>query len=501
MLIFFSFIFYSCNKDKNDGSSKGKVEFAFSNTFVTSALKTSLKAATDTPISYIVSSAIITIEDASGNIIQNAVSIPLTNMNGNYISSPIALVTGNYQLTEFLLVNQNNQVIYASPLKSSKLAYLVSQPLPITFNIQTNIVTNVKPEVLNTYGYSPEDFGYATFSFNIDSTFNFLVGAFIYNSSAKNYQLTTASIAIYYDSTLVYTGKLSNTLKDSSGIVSPSDSLGLTTQITLPAKYSSYKIVITKPNYTTYQQTFTKAQLEQYYLSTNKGPLIVILTNSNNTLLNGLVAYYPFNGDVLDHSGNNNNGIAYGNLMATADHHGNPNSAYYFNGINSYIQVPNSPSLNPTNQLTISLWIEIDTFMNRYTSFIDKGGPTTSGFTNREYFEYFNNQNVIWIESSGDNSPHNYVGSYFPGLNTWFQFTAVIDRLVSHQMQVYINGVLKGTIPDSYSQFTTNSYPLLIGSWSETNPEYSPFFKGRMDEIRIYNRVLSQAEITSLYNQ
>ena len=80
-------------------------------------------------------------------------------------------------------------------------------------------------------------------------------------------------------------------------------------------------------------------------------------------------------------------------------------------------------------------------------------------------------------------------------------FTAVVDRIVNHQMQVYINGVLKGTITDTYSNFTINNYPLLIGAWSETNQEYTPFFKGKLDELRIYNRVLSQAEITSLYNQ
>ena len=99
------------------------------------------------------------------------------------------------------------------------------------------------------------------------------------------------------------------------GIVSPSDSLGIANNIALPAKYINYKLVISKPSYATYQQTFTKTQLKQYYISSNKGPLIVVLSSLSNTLLNGLVAYYPLNGDVLDHSGNNNNGTAYGRSL------------------------------------------------------------------------------------------------------------------------------------------------------------------------------------------
>ena len=204
-LILLLVIVFSCNKDKyENSSSKGQVEFTLSG----DVQQMAVRSASDSAVSNVISAAVVTITDASGNIIQNGVSIPLSNINGSYISNPIALITGNYQLTEFLLVNQKNQVIYASPLKSSKLAYLVTNPLPNAFSVQTNVVTKLNPEVIPTYGKSPQDFGYATFGFNIDSTFNFLVGAFIYNTTSKNYQLTTASISIYYDSALVYTGRL-----------------------------------------------------------------------------------------------------------------------------------------------------------------------------------------------------------------------------------------------------------------------------------------------------
>ena len=69
------------------------------------------------------------------------------------------------------------------------------------------------------------------------------------------------------------------------------------------------------------------------------------ISNSPAFLTNGLIAYYPFNGNANDASGNGNNGTVYGATL-TADRFGNPNSAYYFNGTNNYITaaIPNLPS-------------------------------------------------------------------------------------------------------------------------------------------------------------
>src|SRR6266480_3163043 len=72
-----------------------------------------------------------------------------------------------------------------------------------------------------------------------------------------------------------------------------------------------------------------------------------ILGVAQVNLSQGLVAYYPFNGNANDQSGNNNNPF-FNNAVLTSDRNGNPNSAYYFNGTNSYMQIPNSASLNPT---------------------------------------------------------------------------------------------------------------------------------------------------------
>jgi hypothetical protein len=88
-----------------------------------------------------------------------------------------------------------------------------------------------------------------------------------------------------------------------------------------------------------------------------------------------LVAYYPFNGDAKDLSGNGNHPI-FNNATLTIDRAGNSNSAYSFNGTDSYIRVPNSPSLNPAYQISICAWVKVKEFYLgpcRGTSILMKG--------------------------------------------------------------------------------------------------------------------------------
>src|SRR5579862_6202583 len=78
---------------------------------------------------------------------------------------------------------------------------------------------------------------------------------------------------------------------------------------------------------------------------------------SQTFITNGLVAYYPFNGNAHDQSGNGNDGTVYGASLTT-DRFGFLTNAYLFNGANDYIQVGDTPVLTMTNFLTISAWIK-----------------------------------------------------------------------------------------------------------------------------------------------
>src|SRR5215212_9357905 len=78
---------------------------------------------------------------------------------------------------------------------------------------------------------------------------------------------------------------------------------------------------------------------------------------------NGLVAWYPFNGNANDESGNGNNGVVNGAAL-TSDRLGNLNAAYDFNGVNNYISVTGNSSLhNIADSMSCSIWIFTPPFL------------------------------------------------------------------------------------------------------------------------------------------
>ena len=99
--------------------------------------------------------------------------------------------------------------------------------------------------------------------------------------------------------------------------------------------------------------------------------IVVFCGMAHAGLNDGLVAYYPLSGNANDASGHGHNGTVQG-ANPTTDRFGNPNSAYYFDGINDYITVPDDGSFNVGNYLTISLWIKFPGTPPSVGSFVSK---------------------------------------------------------------------------------------------------------------------------------
>lgn len=192
---------------------------------------------------------------------------------------------------------------------------------------------------------------------------------------------------------------------------------------------------------------------------------------------NGLVAYYPFNGNANDASGNGNNGVNNGATLTT-DRNGNANSAYYFSssGCATRIDVDNLNYGSQLNSISISFWI------NRFGN----------GCLNPRIFEFGTDGfQIEWLNDS------NTISS-FPSINfqnnIWYNLVIVIS---DNTMTTYCNGILINTINNFGNISTLFGTDVAFGRMN--HPGYDAF-NGNLDDIGIWNRALTQQEITTLYN-
>lgn len=226
-------------------------------------------------------------------------------------------------------------------------------------------------------------------------------------------------------------------------------------------------------------------------------------------LTQGLMAHYNFAGNANDISGNNNHGTVNGATLC-ADKNGNPNSAYFFDGINDFIQVANSATINfPNNTFTYYALIKVQGFYSgpcHGNIVIDKGNTDfiTGAYSLRfsdVYSLNFQNCNSPVITSQQHYNPQfsniSFAnGGYVPYIDTslWDCIIATGDGV---NIKFYLNGQLKQTFPMTNS-LGVNNHDMFFGR--KNSVQYPYWFRGIMDEIRIYNRALNIQEIDTLCN-
>lgn len=263
LLISLIVLFTSCENDIIELKKEGSAQFGFScNPSNQKSLKNSSLKEAEEPAAIVLS-----IKNAKGELVYNMEKVELYNMNGSYISKPLSLLVGDFTLEKFMIVNDSDSVIYVAPIQGSPKAYLVENPLPLNFSTSKDVVTKVIPEVLSVGEYSPEDFGYSTFSFNVVETFDFLIGIFVYNESIQNFELADAHFKVESNGKTLYTDTLS----------------AITNNVTVADGYNPYILTVTKEGYKTWVDTLTSTELKLYFKSTDLGPLKVILEKSNNS--------------------------------------------------------------------------------------------------------------------------------------------------------------------------------------------------------------------------
>lgn len=201
---------------------------------------------------------------------------------------------------------------------------------------------------------------------------------------------------------------------------------------------------------------------------------------------NGLVGYYPFNGNANNENGINNNGTITGATL-TADRFGHVNSAYNFDGVNDYISIGTATF----QSFSFSSWI--------YTTSVNptnlNGIISNLNATAYQGVEFRINEDSTLMLVCGRGTSWLQPATTFKLMNnTWYNVVATSNNST---VKIYVNAQQIASY--SISNFTNNTSNILFGT---RNPAASNggWYTGKLDDIGIWNRALSQQEITDVYN-
>jgi PKD repeat protein len=227
------------------------------------------------------------------------------------------------------------------------------------------------------------------------------------------------------------------------------------------------------------------------------------LIKVESTIVEGLIAYYPFNGNANDMTGKGHNGTPKFAVLTT-DRFGNENAAYLFNGFNSSILVKDKIDLRLSQtDFTINYWVKLDEFNQSYGSafLVKRGAGSLNGWGTSitGYASQFNTIKKLggaFFHVSGGLDPF-AVGNNQIELNKWCMIT-VVYNLKNKTVHLYINGQLDNVTNNIPSPNASTPADMFIGSdnYYVTN---SYQVKGKIDDIGFYNRMLSNQEINRIY--
>ncbi len=207
--------------------------------------------------------------------------------------------------------------------------------------------------------------------------------------------------------------------------------------------------------------------------------------SSSQVPTNGLVAFYPFNGNANDESGNGNNGSFDYQLTFTSNSAG---TYAQFMLKHSYynINIPDNSTLDFSNAsgLTFSFWLRDDNAQQFEYAILSKG---EGGGTGNDEFALKIKQGQLSSTLYSDTNSFTFHSQSALMQNRWYHILLIWEK-VSGRISYYIDGTLENTIITSIKSIHNSEQPLLIG-----------FLIGAINDLRIYNRSLNETEIAALY--
>jgi hypothetical protein len=230
----------------------------------------------------------------------------------------------------------------------------------------------------------------------------------------------------------------------------------------------------------------------------------LVCSASAQNITDSLLLYYPMNGNANDLSGNNFHGTASG-VTSVPNRYGVPNSAYYFDGVNDYIDFPLSNVLKPDFPITISMWAKLKTLQ------IHKSKLVATDFVQNDY-------HGVRIAVSSDGRIHVNLGGGIGGINSantighktihemaldtgiWYQITTVLRSVYDVEVWIDCN--------NAYASYDNGNGPSTVGystyaagtlGRTDNSTTLPPRYNwGYMDELSYWERALSASEIYTL---
>jgi hypothetical protein len=215
--------------------------------------------------------------------------------------------------------------------------------------------------------------------------------------------------------------------------------------------------------------------------------------------IGGMVAHYPFDGNADDASGNSNNAQLFGGSFV-ADRNGTQGQALDLDGQDSRVEVTASSAFSDLSTYTVSMWVRLDARPSVVPYFYHGvSSPDSRVLSIEHYYTSYNSGGSMTVSHNrGTTADHSYKYlNFIPAIENWHLITLTYDGVDS---KLYVNDNLAGSVqhagtPEAmlanltfgrmYHAFPVNNYVSL---------------DGQLDDVRIFNRSLSAAEVANLYS-
>jgi len=211
----------------------------------------------------------------------------------------------------------------------------------------------------------------------------------------------------------------------------------------------------------------------------NINEAVVFDVNVDERVMPNPVLHYPFNGDVKDASGNDNGATNFGAIL-TSDRNGNSNSAYYFDG-NDYMTFAVDSLPSGLEARSMCAWAKTDTIASGYKWIVAYG----TGSANKAMFIGKSGTDAL----NGGGYGNDLTSSGFWKVGEWDHICLTYDGTTAN---LYANGDLIKSSPRSWNLVKN------IGRIGRQVNPYNEYWKGSIDDVRIYNTALTQSEIQNI---